>query len=124
MSNTQNTNKSTSKISTINGGCTILEEYATPTGFIGKSLNIYDVTSDQWHQTWTDNTGSLLRLDGQFDGTSMVLTGNTIDKTGKTNLNRITWTPNQDGTVRQLWEISEDKGKNWQVIFDGLYHKV
>ena len=40
-----------------------------------------------------------------------------------TTLNRITWTPNKDGTVRQLWEASTDQGKTWQVAFDGLYRR-
>ena len=30
-------------------------------------------------------------------------------------------TPNEDGTVRQVWEISRDHGINWRSIFDGLY---
>ena len=124
VTNTQNTNKSISKISQVNNGCTLLEEYETPTGYVGKSLNIYDATSQKWHQTWTDNTGVLLQLDGQFNGTSMVLTGNTTNSAGNAILNRITWTPNQDGTVRQLWESSEDNGKVWQVLFDGLYSKA
>ena len=37
--------------------------------------------------------------------------------------NRITWTPNSDGTVRQLWEVSKDQGESWQTEFDGLYKR-
>jgi hypothetical protein len=33
---------------------------------------------------------------------------------------RITWTPNSDGSVRQLWEAADDKGA-WSVVFDGRY---
>ena len=35
---------------------------------------------------------------------------------------RITWTPNADGSVRQLWEAADAKGA-WTVAFDGRYTK-
>jgi hypothetical protein len=38
-----------------------------------------------------------------------------------TPLNRITWTPNPDGTVRQRWDQSTDSGATWTTVFDGLY---
>ena len=50
----------------------------------------------------------------------MVLQGTSVTPRG-TSLNRITWTPNQDGTVRQHWENSRDEGATWQTVFDGLY---
>jgi len=34
---------------------------------------------------------------------------------------RITWTPQAGGHVRQLWEASDDSGKTWRVEFDGRY---
>jgi hypothetical protein len=36
---------------------------------------------------------------------------------------RITWTPQADGSVHQLWEVSKD-GQSWTVLFDGLYEKL
>jgi hypothetical protein len=33
---------------------------------------------------------------------------------------RLTFSRNADGTVRQLWETSAD-GKAWQPVFDGRY---
>ena len=38
-------------------------------------------------------------------------------------LDRITWTPEDDGTVRQVWEVSTDAGESWSVIFDGRYQR-
>lgn len=124
VSNEQNSNVSQSKISLINDGCGILEEYTTTTGYQGKSLNIYDATTQQWHQTWIDNSGTLLQLNGKFEQGRMTLSGMTFDKDGKEVLNKIVWTPNTDGTVHQQWLISNDQGKKWQSIFDGLYKKV
>ena len=41
-----------------------------------------------------------------------------------TVLDRTTLTPRDDGTVRQLIEISSDGGDTWRVSFDGLYRRV
>ncbi len=51
----------------------------------------------------------------------MVITGESPNPVGDTLRNRITYTPNPDGTVRQSWETSADAGKTWQPAFDGLY---
>ena len=87
----------------------------------GKSLNFYDPLRDQWHQTWVDDRGGSLGLDGKFADGRMVLTGSKKNpQTGKTTINRITWTPLPANQVRQLWETSSD-GQTWTVAFDGLY---
>ena len=111
------------KITKINNGCSLLEEYSSPSGYEGKSLNIFDRTSQKWHQTWTDNTGLLLKLTGGVVGKSMILTGKSTTK-GKQVMNRITWTPCADGSVKQHWETSVNDGVTWQTTFDGLYTKV
>jgi hypothetical protein len=52
----------------------------------------------------------------------MVLVGNTHDAaSGKMVVNRISWTPQAEGTVRQHWETSTDGGKSWTTAFDGRY---
>ena len=42
---------------------------------------------------------------------------------GKSVVNKITWTNNADGTVRQLWETKTGED-DWVTAFDGLYKKV
>lgn len=124
VTNPTNAQVSKSNISLINQGCGILEEYSTPSGYVGKSLNIYDATRDLWHQTWVDNTGLLLQLEGKFNGTSMVLTGTTLNQQKKPVLNRITWTANNNGTVNQHWQLSNDNGTTWTTAFNGTYIKI
>ena len=51
----------------------------------------------------------------------MVLRGVSLAQDGSEVQNRITWTPNPDGSVRQLWEASQDGGATWSMLFDGLY---
>jgi hypothetical protein len=51
----------------------------------------------------------------------MILSGTlaAADGSGKVQ-HRISWTPNDDGSVRQHWESSTD-GEEWTTLFDGLY---
>ena len=47
-----------------------------------------------------------------------------LQESGKiVGFNRITWFDNHDGSVRQLWEISRNAAKTWEVVFDGIYKK-
>jgi hypothetical protein len=54
------------------------ERYATPGGYSGESLNIYDASRKLWHQTWVDSTGTLLLLDGGVRDGRMMLEGQTL----------------------------------------------
>lgn len=112
----------TNEISTILGGCVLLESYTTPTGYQGQSFNAYDPATGMWHQTWVDNTGLVLKIDGGLDDEGrMVLTGPGVDQQGNEILNRITWTPHEDGSVQQTWATSADDGATWNTVFDGIY---
>ena len=124
VSSKSSANISHNTITKINDGCGLLEEYTTPTGFKGKSLNIYNKQDKLWHQTWIDNSGLLLQLKGQLVDGKMVMEGHTIDAQGKSLLNRITWQQQKDERVRQHWQVSKDQGKSWQTLFDGLYQRV
>ena len=99
--------------------CVIREEWTSAGGMKGESFNIYRRATGTWHQTWVDGAGTLLLLDGALDGASMVLTGATGDGVE----HRISYTPLDDGTVRQVWEMSRDKGATWSVSFHGIYRR-
>lgn len=107
-------------------GC-VIHEHWQGVGSEGESFNIYNAGSGQWEQYWVDNGGNRLYLKGRLVDGRMVLSGEQ-DKpdpqTGIVQRERITWTPNADGSVRQLWETSKDDGKTWAVSFDGLYRSV
>jgi hypothetical protein len=103
-------------------GCALHESWRGARGSRGHSYSMYDASKKTWHQTWVDTDGLVLLLDGKLDGGNMVLSGATRDDKGET-LNRVTWTPQGGGKVRQLWETSPDAGKTWAVAFDGLYEK-
>lgn len=104
-------------------GRVLVENYTTPGRFTGMSLNAYDELAKRWHQCWMDNTGGVLDLYGGLVDGKMVMSGETITPQGAKQLERITWTPNPDGSVRQHWEQSADGGKTWTTAFDGLYRR-
>jgi hypothetical protein len=110
----------TNRIEREQGDCVLHERYATPRGYSGESLNIYDAARRVWHQTWVDNAGTLLLLEGGLQDGKMVLEGQTVNAEGPPTRHRITWSTNADGSVRQLWESTDAKGQ-WSVAFDGRY---
>jgi len=111
----------TNRIDALLDGCALLENWVGAGGVRGHSLNFYDPTRGLWHQTWVDSTGTSLLLDGHFKDGGMVLSS---EKPGQRAADRITWTPNADGTVRQLWEHTDDGGAKWSVAFDGIYRRT
>jgi hypothetical protein len=115
----------TNRIESISNGYGLLENWsADPAagGGTGKSLNAYNAAKKQWQQFWIGGRGGILELSGGLDAHgNMRLTGSQVTANGGKMINRITWTPNADGSVRQLWETSVDDGKTWSVAFDGHY---
>lgn len=103
------------------GGCALTEHWTGARGSEGRSLNFYDRNDSRWHQVWIDDAGEPLYLSGGLVDGSMVLTGETPASDGGTLRQRITWTPLEDGRVRQHWQASKDGGETWQTLFDGYY---
>ena len=115
----------TNTIDVIQDSCVLRENWRSATsGFTGTSYNYFDSNKKQWVQVWIDNQGGSLILKGGIRDGKMVLTGDRIlNSRGQATVNRITWTPNDDGSVRQLWEVLIDDS-DWSVAFDGVYQKT
>lgn len=114
----------TNRIESVANGFALLENWQGVRGGSGKSLNTWNAGKRCWQQYWVGNDGLVLELSGRLVGTKMVLSGAALGGDGTTTLHRISWTPNADGTVRQLWETSSDRGSTWKSVFDGLYRKT
>ena len=114
----------TNRVDKVLGGCALQEHWVGSGRSRGTSLNVYDASRHVWHQTWVDNDGGLLVLEGSLKDGSMVLSGTSVGRAGKKVFNRITWTPRDKDHVRQLWQVSVDGGKHWNTVFDGLYTRV
>lgn len=106
------------------GGCVLHESWRGTSGHRGHSYNIYDAPRRQWHQTWVDDEGLLLQLDGGLTDGKMILSGETIDSAGRRIRQRITWERLDRDQVRQLWESSADGGRTWTIAFDGIYRRA
>jgi hypothetical protein len=113
-----------SSITTVAKGCALHENWRSAGGGDGQSLNVYDATAKQWTQFWIGADGVILRLAGGWRNGAMVLEGSLPMPAGRTQLQRITWTPLADGRVCQRWETSDDTGKSWQISFLGFYRKA
>ena len=113
----------TNRIESILGGCVLQEHWVSSNGGDGTSRNMGNAADGTWRQIWMDAGGNLLELKGRLEGGRMVLTGThpTPGTPGSVTIERVTWTPREDGTVRQHWEASTDGGTTWATQFDGLY---
>ena len=114
-------------IAKIQDNCILKENWksANP-GYTGTSYNFYNLNTSKWEQLWIDNQGQHLKLMGNRVDNQMVLTSETIkDQNNNDTYNRVTWTLNEDGTVRQLWEniTLEDGAEKSIIAFDGLYKR-
>jgi hypothetical protein len=113
----------TNRIERILDGCVLQEHWVGSKGGRGTSLNMWDAADGSWHQVWMDVSGGMLQLKGRLEGSAMVMSGEhpTPGGAGGVTLERITWTPQSGGKVRQLWESSRDGGTTWTIQFDGTY---
>lgn len=112
----------TSRIELIANGAGLLENWTGAKGVVGKSLNAFNAAKKQWQQFWVGAGGGVLELSGALVDGQMTLQGEHVVG-GTPTVEKITWTPNADGSVRQHWEQSTDGGKTWTTAFDGLYRK-
>ncbi|HEX2219147.1 MAG TPA: hypothetical protein VHG35_10100 [Gemmatimonadales bacterium] len=111
------------RIESILDGCALKESWTGVKGGSGTSYNAWDRQRGRWHQTWVDDGGLVLRLEGGYADGRMVLSGETLDSVGRVVLNRITWQETGPAALRQLWQTSSDGGRTWGVVFDGRYRK-
>ncbi|MGH7130066.1 MAG: hypothetical protein ACREIV_15955 [Planctomycetaceae bacterium] len=106
----------------IAGSCGLLEDWHGADGSAGMSINAWDAGRGAWTQRWV-GAGSILWIEGKFDGERMTLSGPRRTRRGEV-LDRITWTPLADGGVRQHWEVSADGGRSWTDLFVGVYFRA
>jgi hypothetical protein len=122
VSNPQGQTVGSSHVSSISQGCAVLEQWQAAKGPPGTSINFYEPKTGKWNQVWVGGGGLILRLTGTFHDGAMVLDGTTPRQTPRgAVLDRIRWTPRDDGSVEQLWQVSTDKGATWQTAFKGIY---
>jgi hypothetical protein len=120
----QGSKAGTNRIEKLEGGCLLLENWSSSLGGTGKSMNYYDAVKEKWVQVWVDSSGTSIHAEAEFRDGAMRFEGEHHYPDGRVELYRMTFTPNADGSVRQLIEQSRDGGASWYVWFDGLYKKA
>jgi hypothetical protein len=110
-----------SRIERLYNGCTLRENWTEP-GYAGGSLNTYVAADHHWHQTWTDSSGTWREFVGGLVDGKMVLVWShpSLRMPGRTAQERMTFTPNPDGSVRQYSDQSAD-GEHWVALYDYTY---
>ena len=119
-----------SKISLILDSCIILEEW-TSAGvqqglrYAGKSFNTWNRAARQWQQTWVDNTGNTTAFTrGKFENNKIVFSSDPFPFSKDTlAIRRLTFFDLGIDKVRQLGEISKDKGATWTAEYDLEYRR-
>jgi hypothetical protein len=109
------------KVEKILEGCALRESWTSADGSHGSSLSSYDSPAARWTQTFVDDLGMVLVLDGEFKDGKMVLSGRRASARGTGMLNRIVWQKLEGDRLRQRWEQSSDEGRNWTLLFEGIY---
>lgn len=105
-------------------GCFLQESWVSSGGTPRSSMNYYDPGQGRWRQHWVGAGGSIIDIYGGIEDGSMVLEGRlySLNPPSDTPF-RGTWTPLDDGRVRQFFEQSTDNGETWVPWFDGYYQR-
>jgi hypothetical protein len=98
-------------------GCVLHEVYEDMDGHKGESFSIYDVARNTWHQSWVNDNGYLLTIEGHLQGKSMILEG--VDHLPNDTLRQVRgeWRPEPEGAHEIAWR-STDGGASWVTWFD------
>ena len=119
-----------SRISMILDSCIILEEWTSANiqqglRFAGKSFNTWNSSIKEWQQTWVDNTGNTTAFThGKFENKKIVFNTDPFNFSKDTIATRkLTFFDLSPGKVRQLAEITKDKGSTWVTEYDLEYRR-
>jgi hypothetical protein len=118
------------RIEKILSGCAVTEHWIDASGAEGRSLFFYTPATDAWKQVWV--TGAAMVPGGvkektlreELEGGGLRFQGTVPLPGGGSYLDRTTLIPREDGTVRQVIQISRD-GSAWDdPSFDAIYRRV
>ncbi len=102
--------------------CAILENWETPGGPNGKSLNYWDPMLRKWRQIFIFDIGTVSDYTGEWkDGEMRFVSAPMRTAAGRVVHSRMAFIPMARDTVRQRIEMSPDSGRTWTPGFDALY---
>ena len=108
------------------GACTLIEHWrgVNDTGD-GLAVTTYRVRRRTWHREALIRSSTVISFEGRTVGRTMVMAakqyaGSSISPT----LHRITWTPKRDGSIEELWQVSNNGGASWHTQFDEFLVRI
>jgi len=111
-------------ISSRDKGCLLLEEWTSSRGGTGSSINYFNPEDGLWHQHWVDSGSTIIHTAGGLVDSAMVMEGSIYYlANGQSAAFRGSWSPLEDGRVRQFFEQRDENGA-WQPWFEGYYRKL
>lgn len=102
-------------------GCLLLESWTSINGGTGTSMNYFNPVTGEWRQLWVSAGRYSIDIVGGLRNGSMLLEGSIYNFGGAVWNFRGTWTPNEDGSVRQFFEQFNHDSEVWEPWFDGRY---
>lgn len=113
-----------SSITKVADGCGIQEHYSAPNApggaYEGFSYSGWNRRDGKWHQFYIDVNGNATWFTGQLEGKVLALYAPAARPGAQ---QRMSYTPNPDGSVNQTGVISTDGGKTWQPGYDYVYRR-
>ena len=119
-----NEKKGSNTITAILDSCAIQEQFdgRPAMAFRGMSVSVYNVQKSVWQQTWVDNNGGYLDFTGALQDNEMTLSRKT-ERDGKEIWQRMRFYDIRTNTLKWDWEISDDDGKTWQLMWQIFYKR-
>ncbi len=113
----------TNRIRSTENGHLLMDNWSGVRGSSGTSVNYFHPGKQKWKQTWVDNKGGVIEYEGEFRDGKMQFAGTLFSNDGSEMQSRMTFTPQEDGSVEQFIESSSDGGENWKTYFKGTYRR-
>lgn len=116
----------TSVIESLYNGCGFRESWSED-GLTGGSINAYLAADGKWHQIWVDNRGGIREFVGGPDAQGrmvMIARFPSQRMPGRQVWDRMTFSKEPDGRVRQYSDASTDEGATWTPLYDNIYTRA
>lgn len=118
------TGRGANHISRMFGDCVIEENFTTADErFRGHSVSVYDEKAGLWRQTWVDSSGGYLVFTGSFDGETMTLRTDPVERGDEVVVQRMVFSEIRDDSLEWAWQGSRDGGKTWNDLWNISYRR-
>ena len=102
--------------------CLLKEQWQGAQGSGGFSINYFNPVKNEWRQVWVANGYSIDYTGGLDEDGQMVLNGHIYGYASNAATPfRGIWSPQDDGSVIQHFDVYDSSSESWAVWFEGLY---